>query len=195
VILEADLMGRQGKRRPETVIRRGFSRVLREERRVELGEWRPVRAGLDAHAQHAGARFEHHQRVAIAAGLPPDAALGQVNRRADRGVSGERQLHLRREDTDRGGVRRPLRRQHEYGFGKVEFPGYRLHGIGVEPVGILDHGQGVAALAFTGEDVQNCIAPFHQTRTNGCISASFTRKREALPVARRRHPSAIRQVI
>mgnify|MGYP000644419163 CR=1 FL=1 len=96
-------------------------------------------------------KFRHLLEAQHATPVAPMAC--QNAGRADIGVAGEGQFHLRGEDADTV-VGTGFRRQEEHRLGQVQPGGDGLHGGIVQAIGVEHHGQRVAGTGARGEDVQ-----------------------------------------
>jgi len=100
-----------------------------------------------------------HDELAGAAAVV-DAA--EQDRCSDGRMAGERQLARGREDAQPRAVRTILRWQHKDSLRVVEFARDRLHGGGVEPVGIEHDRKRIAGKAPIGENVERCETALHR---------------------------------
>ena len=90
------------------------------------------------------------------------AQMGDQRRRADRRMTGERQLVAGGEDANGRRVDRIARLEHEHGLGQIELAGDRLHARVVEPVGVEHDGERIAAERRIGEHVEQAIGAGHR---------------------------------
>ena len=87
---------------------------------------------------------------------------GQQDGAAHGGVTGKRDLAVREEDADAGGVGRVGGRHHEDGLRQVELARDGLHLQRRQAIGVQHHRQRVAGEAAVGEDVQGVEREGHR---------------------------------
>ena len=86
--------------------------------------------------------------------LPVLIENGEKNGRADSRMTGERQFSLDREDANIGALPRVLRWQNEHCLGQIEFARDRLHGLGIEALGIQHDRQRISRQRVGRENIQ-----------------------------------------
>ena len=91
--------------------------------------------------------------------------MREQHRGPDRRMAGERQFARRREDAQPRPLLGIVRGQHEHGLRQVEFARDRLHGGGVEAVGVEHDGQRIAGEWLGGEDIEGEEAAAHDALT------------------------------
>ena len=136
--------GRQWRRGQVTLLRARAAHVQQAE----------TAAALHAHRQQAGGTLLEQTALVVGGG---QAVLHRRPGRADAGVAGEGQFHLRGEDADTV-VGAGFRWQEEHRLGQVQPGGDGLHGGIVQAVGIEHDAQRVAGARARGEDIQLQIA-------------------------------------
>ena len=146
----------------------GLARQIpgRGDRQAWRGEAHVARIGrprLEAARHVADLFFQNEFSLAAA------VEQRKQNRGADRRMTRKRHLGSRIEDADRGAISSVGRREHEYGFGIIEFARDRLHRVGFEACRLKHNGERISGKFLFREHVEGEEAAFHcdLTRADG----------------------------
>src|SRR3954451_12633878 len=85
-------------------------------------------------------------------------------------MTGKRQFAARREDTDAGAMSGVARRKDEHGLRVIELVRNRLHGAGVETLGVEHDRERIAGKSTVGEYVKRDETPAHEVSSSSLVA-------------------------